>query len=1298
MPAYLAQALISVSGNVGDRFVNGSNIIEIYVDSNQVVTESNENNNMVRETINIEEELPDLVVEDITYELNWNNTGRDSIVAKICNIGSADMPGNENSTVRGNFTLNGTHITYSLWTAPYFEKGECVYSASDYSHFSRVDPSSSINVAFETDDFGQVHESNENNNILRKVINISSGGSGHSMPDLVIDDVAFVPSNPVKGEQFSGQYRMTISNIGDQSVGRFKYNVYLKNPINKTIYYLAGPVGGLEAGDSKTFLTSRFTTTKIFVREVTIKANVDQNNNVEESNEENNYFEKIFSTVQVEEPELQISDISAGNITDTRAVIRFKTNYFVESRVTYGTEDTPDGRNFVAYNYSLDNSHAILLYNLLPNTTYYYRITAGGGGYDSVESLSYSFKTLSGDTFLQGSLLKLPDSDMVYYLGYNNMRYAFPILTGDNHGQQVMDSWDINEDDIIEVSPATITSFPLGGNIVFRPGSKLTKIASDTQAYAVGAKGVMHRVSIDQRFDLYGVGNSYQWWNHDLVSVVPNPFFVNYTIGNDLNNNYPDGSLIKYSSDPSKVYLVFNGFKHLITKIGLSVNKLNNQPVYTAPVSVVYSDGQVINEHHSCLTDIAQLETCSFGGSSNGVGLTVAKYAGFADDQNVVKPATQAKLGSFVLTAGIDEGIVVDTINIDEAVSSVLQNMKLIGDSSGIQYGATKVTLTSDNITDNVFSIYNLNLVAGESKVINIYADTKVSSLVDEINLDVGAIGTSVITSTTVYHNTSSDGDADVDLQRIKITAGGITSSAAPTQPDADIVIAGTTAAMNAVKFTASNEAYIITKLRLDNPFAYTSGDSIGKVILVYKNKEGISVIREAYTGGDNQIDFTGLDMYVPQDDTAILTIKAVIPTIPSGADSGDLISLDYVHDAGFSAVGQSSNNLVSDSAVSDVRGNAMVVRKTKPTIHLNSLPTTVLADGTQTISKFTISADVAGSVYFGKLNWDYAATSGIDLVDGTIYIYAYNDQTVKLRNKGVSVVDNIIELTTDVEQVVSAGSSKTYLLKGTITGASASSDASLSTNLRASSPNATAATSTTLEQLDNYEKGGILWSDGSASPHYASSSDYVDANYVKYLPSDSQTLSGGGSGTTITKTSDMQEPSPVLISDSQMGERLAGKLLLATEDKGRIYYVHKEDNKKYEVTFGNLTNLFEDLALGISDVDLNAIPINPESVSDEVDSDGDGYTDKEEVINDYNPHVPSDPNNIGNDKMVFIEELADKLKGRILIQVDSSGQIWFMDQEGKRWQVTWENAMNLFNNLALGIIDQDLLKMSDGN
>lgn len=72
--------------------------------------------------------------------------------------------------------------------------------------------------------------------------------------------------------------------------------------------------------------------------------------------------------------------------------------------------------------------------------------------------------------------------------------------------------------------------------------------------------------------------------------------------------------------------------------------------------------------------------------------------------------------------------------------------------------------------------------------------------------------------------------------------------------------------------------------------------------------------------------------------------------------------------------------------------------------------------------------------------------------------------------------------------------------------------------------------------------------------------------------------------------------------SASTLAAQLQGKILLAVEDHGKTYFVH-EDGQRYRVTSDTAQSIFEELALGITNSDLDKIPegnvgIDPEGNS----------------------------------------------------------------------------------------------------
>ena len=124
------------------------------------------------------------------------------------------------------------------------------------------------------------------------------------------------------------------------------------------------------------------------------------------------------------------------------------------------------------------------------------------------------------------------------------------------------------------------------------------------------------------------------------------------------------------------------------------------------------------------------------------------------------------------------------------------------------------------------------------------------------------------------------------------------------------------------------------------------------------------------------------------------------------------------------------------------------------------------------------------------------------------------------------------------------------------------------------------------------------------------------------------------------------------------MSQRLSGRLLLQVEDGGRVWYVNPEDGKRYEVTILNSLPLFRKFALGVSLEDLKKIPMFHESI---------------------------------------VKDFGLGLKGKLLLDVERRGRIWYVDFQGFRHEVKQDNILDLFRRLSLGILNKDLSKISIG-
>jgi hypothetical protein len=141
-------------------------------------------------------------------------------------------------------------------------------------------------------------------------------------------------------------------------------------------------------------------------------------------------------------------------------------------------------------------------------------------------------------------LVKGPDTPAVYYLDEQNFRHVFPTLA-------VYDSWyqgDFSR--VVEVSREFLQGLPLGNNITIRPGTKLVKIQTSPEVYAVEPGGVLRHIT-DEAFAERIWGDK---WNQRVIDV-PDVFFTNYLIGPPIDADWklPDGIVYKIKNG-EKIY------------------------------------------------------------------------------------------------------------------------------------------------------------------------------------------------------------------------------------------------------------------------------------------------------------------------------------------------------------------------------------------------------------------------------------------------------------------------------------------------------------------------------------------------------------------------------------------------------------------------------------------------------------------------------------------------------------------------------------------------------------------------
>ncbi|MFA5127162.1 MAG: hypothetical protein WC465_04190 [Patescibacteria group bacterium] len=138
---------------------------------------------------------------------------------------------------------------------------------------------------------------------------------------------------------------------------------------------------------------------------------------------------------------------------------------------------------------------------------------------------------------------------------------------------------------------------------------------------------------------------------------------------------------------------------------------------------------------------------------------------------------------------------------------------------------------------------------------------------------------------------------------------------------------------------------------------------------------------------------------------------------------------------------------------------------------------------------------------------------------------------------------------------------------------------------------------------------------------------------------------------------------------------RVKGRILLQVESRGEAYYVKPTDGKKIYIKDGETAyGVMRDTGLGIKNVDLQKIPIG----------------------NDSRLNITLPPT--ANAGSTTNQALVNRVKGRILLQVENNGEAWYVNPaDGKRYYMKdGTAAYQIMRYLSLGISNDDLNKISE--
>ncbi|NCD00841.1 hypothetical protein EOL94_02015 [bacterium] len=434
-------------------------------------------------------------------------------------------------------------------------------------------------------------------------------------------------------------------------------------------------------------------------------------------------------------------------------------------------------------------------------------------------------------------------------------------------------------------------------------------------------------------------------------------------------------------------------------------------------------------------------------------------------------------------------------VSVDSSGNAVFTSNKFVGGYYEIPAGTNVTVIAKAKTSGNApygSSDDSFAFTFAASDVTAEDAEGSVTATVTGININ-GTISPSVYTKLT--------------------SAGTITIAADAGTPDASVILAnGTEQELARFKLDSTKENFNVDELT----FSITSGSQDDVEYLRLYDTNGNALSEGVSLDADREANFTGLTIEVPKTGDFVVVVKGMIKTIGErttatdgsagvGADSGTSVAVSTGTTANdFRAVGVSSGT-VDNTADSD-SGNTMVIRKSVPTIAILDLPITVLSNGTNTVAKFTITADENGDIAFKGLKPSYTLNNAggsatLALADLKLYDVTGGNET-ELTATGVATT---AFLPSDTPKVIAAGESKTFEIRGTV------SNMETSDSISVSFTKDSAALSDTTETAANAiidSNNDFVWSDQSADTNAATSVEYTNSFVLPTWDSSVFTLS----------------------------------------------------------------------------------------------------------------------------------------------------------------------------------------------
>ena len=328
-----------------------------------------------------------------------------------------------------------------------------------------------------------------------------------------------------------------------------------------------------------------------------------------------------------------------------------------------------------------------------------------------------------------GDLIKMEGNASVYYFD-GAKRFVFP-------NQTTYMSWYNDFSGVITIPASELQSYPLGGNVVMRPGTKLVKITTDPSVYAVEPNGVLRKIQSEaQAASLYGTT-----WAQRVVDV-PDAFFVNYTIGTALaSGSVPAGSLVKAAGSAAVYYFDGTNYRSIASEAAMTANRFSFANVLTI-TNAITAGGNAISAMETGLVKTSQ-GGMTTGPVITGSGLMVSLSSATPMGASVPKNGSSIPMAKVNLTAANDGAVTLNSLTVKRIGLSTFEDIdKVWAEKDGVVI-ASKKSVNSNDEAVLVFSPA-LTINAGQTVSVTLLASLTATGG----NIGLGIASASAVSAT----------------------------------------------------------------------------------------------------------------------------------------------------------------------------------------------------------------------------------------------------------------------------------------------------------------------------------------------------------------------------------------------------------------------------------------------------------------------------------------------------------------------------------------------------------------------